>query len=85
MGSTYINYGFTALISTFSYIVLIFGFGWQKELLLPGLLVFCLIFPLVFFRFARSMWLALDCFIDRVGASEAMSDSRRIKNDKNEA
>lgn len=85
LGSTYINYGFTALITTFSYVVLNFGFGWKKVVLLPGLLAFCLIFPLVFFRFARSLWLSLDCYFDRVGASEAMPDSRRIKFDKNDA
>ena len=77
LGSTYINYGITALITTVSYVVLLFGFGWKKEVLLPGLVAFCLIFPLVFFRFARSLWLSLDCFFDRTGASEAMSDSRR--------
>ena len=85
LGSTYINYGFTALITTLMYVVAVFGLGWRKEVLLPGLLAFCVIFPLVFFRFARSLWLSLDCFFDRVGASEAMSDSCRIKNDKNDA
>ena len=85
LGSTYINYGVTAVTTTFSYVVMNFGLGWSKEVLLPGLLAFCLIFPLVFFRFARSLWLSLDCFFDRVGASEAMSDSRRIKIDKNDA
>jgi len=75
LGSTYINYGITAMSTTVSYVVLHFGFGYEKERLLPGLLGFCLIFPLVFFRFARSLWLSLDCFFDRVGASEAMSES----------
>ncbi|MEZ6131479.1 MAG: DUF983 domain-containing protein [Planctomycetaceae bacterium] len=73
LGSTYINYGITALTTTVSYVVLHFGLGYSRDHLLPGLLAFCLIFPLVFFRFARSLWLALDCFFDRVGASESMS------------
>ena len=77
LGSTYINYGITALITTVSYVVLHFGFGWQNRVLMPGLVVFCLFFPLVFFRFARSLWLSLDTFIDRVGASEAMSSGNR--------
>lgn len=72
LGSTYINYGCTALITTVSYTVLRFGLGWPKEQLLGGLLAFCLVFPLVFFRFARSLWLSLDSFFDRQGASEAM-------------
>jgi len=75
LGSTYINYGITAFTTTVSYVVLHFGIGFSRDQLLPGLLAFCLIFPLVFFRFARSLWLALDCFFDRVGASESMSAS----------
>ncbi len=80
LGSTYINYGATAVLTTISYVVLHFGLGWDKDILLPGLLTFCLIFPLVFFRFARSLWLSLDCYFDRVGASEVMQKSSRRKN-----
>ena len=79
LGSTYINYGVTAATTTVTYVVLYFGAGVEKQTLLPGLLIFCLIFPLVFFRFARSLWLSLDCFFDRVGAVEAMSGSRRTQ------
>ena len=71
LGSTYINYGATAVLATGMYVVLLFVFEIEKEWILPGLLAFCLIFPLVFFRFARSLWLSLDCFFDRVGAAEA--------------
>ena len=35
-----------------------------------SLMSFCLIFPLIFFRYARSLWLALDCFFDRQGARQ---------------
>lgn len=73
LGSTYINYGVTALITTASYVLFHFALQWENGQLLPGLIAFCLIFPLVFFRFARSLWLSLDCYIDRVGASEAMA------------
>jgi uncharacterized protein (DUF983 family) len=76
LGSTYINYGITAATSTVSYVVLHFGLGCANGQLLPGMVTFILIFPLVFFRFARSLWLSLDCYFDRVGASEAMSGSR---------
>lgn len=71
LGSTYINYGVTALLTTVSYVTLYFGFGWPKQTLLPGLLLFCGVFPLVFFRFARSLWLSFDCLFDRIGANEA--------------
>ena len=76
LGSTYNNYGFTAAITTASYVTLHFGLGCTNGQLLPGMVAFILFFPLVFFRFARSLWLSLDCYFDRVGASEAMSGSR---------
>lgn len=82
LGSTYINYGVTAFLTTSSYVLLHFGRNVPREKLLPWMLAFCLIFPLVFFRFARSLWLSLDCLFDRVGASEAMSDGHQIQNDK---
>lgn len=79
LGSTYINYGVTAVITTFTYVVLYFGVGVEKQTLLPCLLVFCLIFPLVFFRFARSLWLSLDCFFDRLGAQQAIAKSQQLE------
>jgi uncharacterized protein (DUF983 family) len=82
LGSTYINYGVTAATTTFSYVLLHFGFECTNSQLLPGLVTFIAIFPLVFFRFARSLWLSLDCFLDRVGASEAMVGSRQAENSR---
>lgn len=81
LGSTYINYAATAATTTGVYVVLLFGYHIPKETLLPFALMFCLIFPLVFFRFARSLWLSLDCYLDRVGASEAMSDVSKSDGD----
>ena len=73
LGSTYINYGVTAFLTTVSYVSLHFGLRWGNEILLPALAVFCLIFPLVFFRFARSLWLSVDCCLDRVQADESVA------------
>ena len=81
LGSTYINYGVTAATTTVVYVILLFGFRAPRDRLLPFALTFCVIFPLVFFRFARSLWLSLDCYFDRVGASEAMSKKRVAKSD----
>lgn len=71
LGSSYINYGVTAFTITVTYVVLHFGFKVSNQVLMPGLLTFCGIFPLVFFRFARSLWLSFDCLFDRIGALEA--------------
>jgi uncharacterized protein (DUF983 family) len=75
LGSTYINYGLTTLITTWTYIVLRFGANLDKTWLIPSLAGFCVIFPLVFFRYARSLWLSFDCYFDRAGALESRSES----------
>lgn len=74
LGSTYINYGLTTLLTTWTYIVLHFVIGIGKGWLIPGLATFCVIFPVVFFRYARSLWLSFDCYFDRTGALEQRSE-----------
>jgi uncharacterized protein (DUF983 family) len=64
LGSIYVNYGLTALLVTVFYFVLFFA-GWatpQNALwIVTG---FALVFPLWFFRYARSLWLGFDHFWD---------------------
>lgn len=73
LGSTYINYGLTAGFTTAAYVVLHFGMRVSNQILLPALLLFCGIFPVVFFRYARSLWLSLDCWFDRTGAEDSVA------------
>jgi len=78
LGSIYVNYGLTAIISTIVYIGLRFGAGWPNVWVLGPLLVFCIVFPLFFFRYARAYWLAMDCYFDPtvdVQLPETHSDS----------
>lgn len=79
LGSTYINYGLTAGLTTVTYVLLHFGLDISNVVLMPGLMAFCLIFPLVFFRYARSLWLSLDCFFDRLGAQQAIAKSQQLE------
>ena len=65
LGSTYINYGLTALIVTSLYLFLHFGRGIDDKYLAIPLTAICLLFPLLFFRYARSIWMAIDCSIDK--------------------
>ena len=65
LGSTYINYGITAIIVTAAFLIGRFGFHLSSDQLLIPLMVFCLIFPVLLFRHARALWLALDCQFDR--------------------
>ncbi len=71
LGATYINYGLTTLISTWTYIVLRFVMAVGQGILIPVLATFCVVFPVVFFRYARSLWLAFDCYLDPSGALES--------------
>ena len=49
LGSTYINYGVTTLLTTWTYLVLRFGFEVSRSAMIPGLAAFCVIFPVLFF------------------------------------
>lgn len=64
LGSIYFNYGLTALIVTVAYFTLYFGTGLSDRSLLIGLTAFCVLFPLWFFRYARSLWLGFDQYWD---------------------
>jgi uncharacterized protein (DUF983 family) len=64
LGSAYINYGLTAFILTTAYVGLHFAAGYDNRVVVGPLAVFCVIFPLYFFRYARSLWLSMDCYFD---------------------
>lgn len=75
LGSAYINYGFTAVVLLVAYMAMHFGIGWTNRQLTPPLLAFCIISPLVTFRYARALWLAMDCNYDKsVLSDESTSD-----------
>lgn len=80
LGSIYVNYGVTAVLITVSWVTLQFGFGFQPRSLILPFLVFLVLFQIVFFRYARALWLAMDCRFDRSLFTEAPkeeSDARR--------
>lgn len=64
LGSIYFNYGLTALIVTAAYFTLYFAADLPDGVLLGGLTAFCVLFPLWFFRYARSLWLGVDQYFD---------------------
>ena len=66
LGSTYINYGFISLTTTAAYVGLHFGADISNEILMPALVVYCLVVPVLLFRHARAWWLAMDCYCDPV-------------------
>jgi uncharacterized protein (DUF983 family) len=64
LGSIYINYGVAALLLTVGWITLRFGYGIESRWLVFGFAAVLVVFQLFFFRFARALWLALDCQFD---------------------
>ena len=64
LGSIYFNYGLTALIVSVGYPLLVFGFDLPSQIVLWSTMAFCIIFPLWFFRYARSLWIAFDQLCD---------------------
>ncbi|MCE9603982.1 MAG: DUF983 domain-containing protein [Planctomycetia bacterium] len=64
LGSIYFNYGLTAIIVTATYVgAMILGYG-QSNTLFWSTAAFCVAFPLWYFRYARSLWLAMDHYMD---------------------
>jgi uncharacterized protein (DUF983 family) len=60
LGSIYVNYTLTAVLTTIAYIALVMPEIVSPEAALWGLAVFCILFPLWFGRYARSLWMAFD-------------------------
>ena len=64
LGSIYINYGLTSLIAAVVYPILMFNKLVPEPYLTRGSLAFVVIFPLLFFRHARSLWIGFDQWYD---------------------
>ena len=64
LGSAYLNYGQTAMTMSAAYLILYFGYRVPKEVLVVPLGACCALWPLFWFRHARALWLALDCYFD---------------------
>ena len=67
LGSAYVNYVVTAILLTVAYVGLHYGAGYSNRALALPLGAFCVVFPLFLFRYARSSWLAMDCYFDPAG------------------
>jgi uncharacterized protein (DUF983 family) len=75
LGSIYINYGLTALLVTVFYLLLFAG-GWTSpQTALWMVAGFSLVFPIWFFRYARSLWLGFDQYWDPTPSDSAEGES----------
>jgi uncharacterized protein (DUF983 family) len=64
LGSIYINYGLTALLVTVFYFALFFSGIVSPQTALWIVTAFALVFPIWFFRYARSLWMGFDHYWD---------------------
>lgn len=64
LGSIYINYGLTALIVAVAYPALLFNQIVPEQTLLWSALAFTVLFPVLIFPWARSLWIGFDQWRD---------------------
>jgi uncharacterized protein (DUF983 family) len=74
LGSIYINYGATVIVTGALYALLVLGIGWSNEAALSACLVVAVLFPAWFFRYARSLLLALDGSVNERQSTTEASD-----------
>jgi len=70
LGAIYFNYGLTALIVTVAFMVLTITQAIPRNQIMAGTLTFSILFPILFFRHARSLWLGFDFMIDPRATNE---------------
>ena len=64
LGSIYFNYGLTALVVAVAYPLLLFNEVLPESILLWSGLLFTILFPMWFFRYARALWAGFDEYWD---------------------
>ena len=79
LGSIYINYGLTALLVTLFYFALFFSGLVSPQAGLWIVTGFALVFPIWFFRYARSLWLGFDHFWDPTVEEDGRPSSQVVR------
>lgn len=72
LGSIYVNYAVTAAIATVVYMVPMLWTGHPVTWLIVPAVAFCLLFPIFFFRYARSLWLAINHYLSPIDPTERL-------------
>lgn len=64
LGAIYFNYGLTALVVVITFFTLYLLFDVSPDTMVWPLAAYCVVFPLWFFRYARSLWRSFDQYFD---------------------
>lgn len=59
LGSIYANYAATVLLTSLVFLAAVYAYGFQKDHVLLACVAITILFPVWFFRYARSIWLSL--------------------------
>jgi uncharacterized protein (DUF983 family) len=78
LGSVYANYAATVLLTTAGFVVLVFVCGLSKDIVVWGCAAFTTLFPLWFFRYARSIWLSLMYLVSATDFGATKTDARSV-------
>ena len=78
LGSIYFNYGLTALLILGIYVPLYLSGWFTPQTLLWIGVAFSLLFPLWFFRYARSLWIGFDQYWDPVERDDERRELRDL-------
>ncbi|RIK81136.1 MAG: hypothetical protein DCC68_09325 [Planctomycetota bacterium] len=77
LGSIYFNYGATTILVVAAFLVFFFTEIVPQSTAFAVLLAFSLLFPVWFFRYARSFWMAFDHFYDPVSRTPGTDATKR--------
>ncbi len=78
VGAIYINYAATAILMMTGYVLLDVYTTLSVTTLLVIWSVFGIVFPLAFFRYSRSLWLAIDHLFDPEESRPRIAGRRRV-------
>ena len=84
LGSIYINYGLTALLVTVLFLALLFGGAVSPQAALWIVTAFAFLFPIWFFRYARSLWLGFDHYWDPTTDDATGGDEKKRADESNQ-
>lgn len=71
LGSIYVNYGVTVIVTLVAYATIVLGLGGSHQTALVACLAVAVVLPMLFFRHARSLLLALDSSVNSRQAEAA--------------
>lgn len=64
LGAIYCNYGLTSVIATAGFLIMRYALHYSSQTALAVTVTFAILFPIFFFRHARSLWLTFDQLVD---------------------